>query len=67
MYRGVGALVIRGAFFSAGNQFGYDGVKTAGKERGYQEGPVLHFAASIAAAFGAGTFCNPAHVVMARY
>jgi len=67
MFRGVGALICRGAFFSAGMQLGYDGVKTSAKERGYKDSPLLHFAASMAASFGAATFCNPAHLVMTRF
>ena len=35
MFGGMGALVARGAFTSAGHQFGYDGLKTEGKKRGF--------------------------------
>ena len=61
MFRGLGALVTRGAFTSAGHQLGYDGLKTEGKKRGYKDGPPLHFAASVSAAFSSASFCCPAH------
>ncbi|KAJ1461781.1 mitochondrial carrier domain-containing protein [Pelagophyceae sp. CCMP2097] len=67
LFRGAGALVIRGAMLSAGQQLGYDGAKTLMRARDVAEGPVMHAAASIAGAFGACVFSTPADVLMTRY
>lgn len=68
LFRGSGALVIRGAFLSAGQQLGYDGCKTEARKSNYiSDGPVLHSLASVAGAFGAAVFSTPADVVMTRY
>ena len=67
MTRGVGASTIRGAFFGAGNQLGYDGSKTFAKNNGISDGPALHAFASVCGAVGASTFSNPAGVIMTRY
>jgi hypothetical protein len=68
LFRGAGALVARGALLSAGQQLGYDGMKTECRRSGLlEEGPVLHVAASVAGALGATVFSTPADVVMTRY
>ncbi|CAE7881827.1 ucpB, partial [Symbiodinium necroappetens] len=41
-WRGCSPLILRGALLTAGQMFGYDGTKTAGRRLGYKDGPVLH-------------------------
>ena len=68
LWRGAGALVVRGALLSAGMQVGYDGFKTWAKRRGLlEDGPVLHGLAACAGGVGAGICATPADVVMTRY
>lgn len=69
LWRGAGPLVIRGALFSAGQTFGYDGTKTflAQKRKIMEDGPVLHLLGSVVAAFFATTFSAPADFVLVRY
>jgi len=68
LWRGAGALVVRGALLSAGMQVGYDGFKTWAKRRGaLEDGPVLHGLAACAGGVGAGVCATPADVVMTRY
>ena len=68
LWRGAGALVVRGALLSAGMQVGYDGFKTWAKRRGVlDDGPVLHGLAACAGGVGAGICATPADVVMTRY
>jgi len=67
LWRGSGALLVRGALLSAGMQVGYDGVKTLAKRRGVAEGSGLHAVASAAGAVGACVCATPADVVMTRY
>jgi hypothetical protein len=68
LWRGAGALVVRGALLSAGMQVGYDGFKTWAKRRGVlEDGPVLHGLAACAGGVGAGVCATPADVVMTRY
>ena len=68
LWRGAGALVVRGALLSAGMQVGYDGFKTWAKRRGVlEDGPVLHGLAACAGGVGAGICATPADVVMTRY
>jgi hypothetical protein len=65
--RGAGVLIIRGATLSAGQQLGYDGMKTYGKSMGFEDSPALHMVSSIAAAFGSACLCTPFDVVMTRF
>ena len=68
LWRGAGALVVRGALLSAGMQVGYDGFKTWAKRRGLlEDGPLLHGLAACAGGVGAGVCATPADVVMTRY
>ena len=68
LWRGAGALVVRGALLSAGMQVGYDGFKTWAKRRGVlEDGPLLHGLAACAGGVGAGVCATPADVVMTRY
>ena len=68
LWRGAGALVVRGALLSAGMQVGYDGFKTWAKRREMlEDGPVLHGLAACAGGVGAGVCATPADVVMTRY
>ena len=68
MYRGAGALIVRGALMNAGNTLGYDFTKTYNKKHQIvNEGPQLHVAASLAAALLSSTFSVPADFVMTRY
>ncbi|KAJ8600504.1 hypothetical protein CTAYLR_010061 [Chrysophaeum taylorii] len=68
LFRGSGALVVRGALLSAGQQLGYDGLKTEARSRAiFPDGPLLHALASISGAFCAAIFSTPADVVMTRY
>ena len=68
LWRGAGALVVRGALLSAGMQVGYDGFKTWAKRRNLlEDGPVLHGLAACAGGVGAGICATPADVVMTRY
>ena len=60
LWRGAGALVVRGALLSAGMQVGYDGFKTWAKRRGVlEDGPVLHGLAACAGGVGAGVCATP--------
>lgn len=69
LYRGCSALIVRGALMNAGNTLGYDLTKTMCKSGTpmIPEGPVLHFVASVVAAFLSSTFSVPADFVMTRF
>jgi len=68
LFRGTGALVVRGALMNAGNTLGYDFTKTYNKKHHIvPEGPALHVVASLAAALLSSTFSVPADFVMTRY
>eukprot|EP00630_Chrysocystis_fragilis_P000402 CAMPEP_0197387708 /NCGR_PEP_ID=MMETSP1165-20131217/682_1 /TAXON_ID=284809 /ORGANISM="Chrysocystis fragilis, Strain CCMP3189" /LENGTH=345 /DNA_ID=CAMNT_0042913041 /DNA_START=28 /DNA_END=1062 /DNA_ORIENTATION=- len=67
LFRGSGALVVRGALLSAGQTTGYDGVKTEARAASLPDGPALHVLASVAGALGAAVFSTPADYVMTRY
>jgi Mitochondrial carrier protein len=66
-FAGSSILVARGAFFSAGFSFGYDGTKTHWRSMGNTEGPVLHAFASIIAAFVATGMAAPFDAILTRY
>lgn len=65
--KGAAPVSLRGALFTAGQMIGYDGLKTAAKARGFEDGPYLHLVSSIAASFGASFLSAPADLVVARY
>eukprot|EP00747_Dinoflagellata_sp_TGD_P193814 gnl/TRDRNA2_/TRDRNA2_60493_c0_seq1.p1 gnl/TRDRNA2_/TRDRNA2_60493_c0~~gnl/TRDRNA2_/TRDRNA2_60493_c0_seq1.p1 ORF type:complete len:292 (+),score=38.62 gnl/TRDRNA2_/TRDRNA2_60493_c0_seq1:39-878(+) len=69
LYRGSSPLVVRGAFFTAGQTLGYDGTKTALSQRTsmMQDGPALHLLGSVAAAFFATGFSAPADFILTKY
>ena len=68
LYRGSSVLVVRGALMNSGNTLGYDFTTTfCFKHDLLSEGPVLHLAASVVAAFLSSTFSVPADVVMTRF
>eukprot|EP00439_Symbiodinium_sp_Y106_P013792 s4192_g1.t6 len=48
-WRGCSPLIFRGALLTAGQMLGYDGTKTAGRQLGYKDGPLLHVAAATSA------------------
>ncbi|CAE7316082.1 Mitochondrial brown fat uncoupling protein 1 [Symbiodinium microadriaticum] len=66
-WRGCSPLILRGALLTAGQMFGYDGTKTAGRRLGYKDGPVLHVAAATSAGFCAASFSAPADALMTEY
>lgn len=66
-YRGSVVLAVRGGLFTCGQMLGYDLFKTHAKRLGVEDGPPLHFAASVVAACSAVTLHMPADVVFARY
>ncbi|KAL1496332.1 hypothetical protein AB1Y20_016288 [Prymnesium parvum] len=67
-FHGATPLVIRGALLSGGQQLGYDGTKTICKRQALlEDGPLLHLAASIAAAGVACTFAAPFDFLQTRY
>ena len=65
--KGAAPVSLRGALFTAGQMIGYDGLKTAAKARGFEDGPHLHLASSVAASFGASFLSAPADLLVARY
>ncbi|KNC50658.1 uncoupling protein 2 [Thecamonas trahens ATCC 50062] len=68
LYRGAGALLIRGALITTGQLTAYDLTKTRAKAAGLLgDGPVLHVVASIVAAFFMTTLSAPADILMTRY
>lgn len=69
LYRGSTPLACRGACFGAGQMLGYDGTKTALSQRTniMNDGPPLHFLASVVAALFATVLSAPADYVMTRY
>lgn len=68
LWSGSGTVAARGALFSAGQMFGYDGFKTFCKSNEIMEDGVrLHIASSIVAAFISTALCTPPDVVFARY
>jgi len=68
LWRGAGTLTVRGAFLSAGMQLGYDGCKTAARERRLlEDGPALHVLAACSGALGAALCSTPIDVVMVAY
>lgn len=68
LWRGSLPLAVRGAFFTSGQMYGYDGFKSWAKSRGHMgDGPALHAVASVAAAFWASFLSAPADYVTARY
>jgi hypothetical protein len=66
-FKGSSILVCRGALFSAGFSFGYDGSKTKVRQLGIKEGPVIHAFASVIAAFIATTCAAPFDAILTRY
>lgn len=67
LFRGVSALVLRGAVMNMGVAFGYDGTKTLCKaHKLLDDGPRLHVVAALASGV-AQTACLPADVLMTRY
>jgi hypothetical protein len=67
LWRGWAPLTARGATFTAGQLVGYDGFKTLCKSHGIQDGPKLHAASGVVAAFTATITATPADYVMSRY
>mmetsp|Transcript_20915 Transcript_20915/g.31109 ORF Transcript_20915/g.31109 Transcript_20915/m.31109 type:complete len:385 (-) Transcript_20915:45-1199(-) len=67
LWRGSVPLAARGAFFTSGQMFGYDGMKTLGRNHGMEDGPFLHILASITASFWASFLSSPADCLMTRY
>ena len=65
--RGSASVSIRGALFSCGQMLGYDGLKSAAKARGFEDGPSLHLISSVAASLGASALSAPADLLVARY
>mmetsp|Transcript_2745 Transcript_2745/g.5776 ORF Transcript_2745/g.5776 Transcript_2745/m.5776 type:complete len:344 (-) Transcript_2745:84-1115(-) len=65
--KGTAPVSLRGALFTAGQMIGYDGLKTAAKARGFEDGPYLHLLSSVAASFGASFLSAPADLLVARY
>lgn len=60
LWRGACPLVIRGALLASGQMLGYDGLKTYCKREAIMnDGPALHVAASVAAAFFSCSFSAP--------
>ena len=60
LWRGACPLVVRGALLASGQMLGYDGLKTYCKREAMMtDGPALHVAASIAAAFFSCSFSAP--------
>lgn len=68
LWRGSSTVATRGALFSAGQMFGYDGFKTFCKSNDIiEDGVQLHIASSIVAAFCSSALSTPVDVVFARY
>lgn len=67
LWRGCIPLTARGATFTGGQLVGYDGFKTLCKSYGVEEGPKLHAASGVVAAFSATLTATPADYVMSRY
>lgn len=67
LWRGWLPLTARGATFTGGQLFGYDGFKTLCKSHGIEDGPKLHAASGVVAAFTATLTATPADYVMSRY
>jgi len=66
-FKGGSILVARGALFSAGFSFGYDGTKTQLRVRGIKESPMVHALASVVAAFLATSVAAPFDSILTRY
>lgn len=67
-YRGALPLACRGAFFTAGQMLGYDGMKTIGKSKlGMEDGVFLHVISSLSASLGSALLASPADLVMTKY
>ena len=69
LFRGAGALVVRGALLSAGQAMGYDFCKReAPRYLGeHSNGPAMHVVASVAGALSAAIFSTPPDVIMTRF
>lgn len=68
LWNGSTTVATRGALFSAGQMFGYDGFKTfCTSNEIIEDGVQLHIAASVVAAFFSTALCTPPDVVFARY
>lgn len=69
LFRSSHVIMVRGAFFTAGQTLGYDGTKTALSQRTaiMKDGPALQFLGSIVAAFLATALAAPADIVITRY
>ena len=68
LWKGSLVLVVRGGLLSAGQWLGYDGVKSALKERQWlQDGVPLHVLASLTGGFFSATLACPADVVMTQW
>ena len=67
LWRGWLPLTARGATFTGGQLAGYDGFKTLCKSHGIEDGPKLHAASGVVAAFTATLTATPADYVMSRY
>jgi len=67
LWRGGLPLVFRGAAITSGQFLGYDGTKTEFRKHGITEGPILHVASAVAAAFCCATFSCPFDIVMNRW
>ena len=68
LYRGSGALLVRGALITLGQLTAYDLTKTRAKNAGLlHDGPVLHLVASVVSAFFMATLSAPADILMTRY
>lgn len=68
LYRGGGALVVRGALITSAQLVSYDLAKTQAKaSKLIADGPALHVLSSIFAAFWMATLAAPMDVLMTRY
>eukprot|EP00729_Bicosta_minor_P007726 gene7726-35436_t len=68
LWKGSAVLVVRGGLLSAGQWLGYDGLKTAVKERDWlEDGTQLHVLASLMGGFMSATLASPADVVMTQW
>ena len=66
-YAGVSALFLRGGFLSGGQLWGYNVSKSAFKEAGVTEGPLVHMACSSFSAGCASLLSAPADICLNRY
>nr|ADV91206.1 uncoupling mitochondrial protein [Karlodinium veneficum] len=67
LWRGAGVIVGRGAAVSSSQLCAYDMTKTVLKDRGFQDGPLLHFIASQVGAVCCTTFSMPLDIVLTVY